>query len=260
MKNYCDQCQAELRPEARFCDRCGASKASLPEARLTIPEKAGPTITPTLGMFLIAVIAVIAIFNSMTGTTEKKTESSNSESSPNTKEPAVTPNAMSPEMVAMRKMTDRELLKSANRLLSGANVAQISKANEDLAISTMGEYEKRNTGNAATLEPLRKRLVTIELARQMKKAEDDLDANPPNDDAEIRCRTGIEHGLRNPGNAKFAAYSDDYVRYLGKGAFHVQVKVNGENGFGGRTNTVFDCKVQCLTTKSCVLTALKELN
>jgi hypothetical protein len=266
---HCEACGKQLNLEARFCDHCGtAVQIPQPEARATLQSV--PTLAGSLGSLYGSVkngggtkaalggffVVGICAFLIMTFFTADR----------DVNKPAVTAELTSEQkatiarQATVAKMTDAELLKSAKGLLAHTNVAQISEGDQALAMASIKEYERRNPVSHGQTDALTKRLVAVELARQLKKSADDMDARPPSDLAEIECRMAIKGNLRNPDNAKFASYSDDYVKYLGKGTFHVQVKANAENGFGGRVNSVFDCRVQCLRRDSCALTALKELN
>jgi len=64
----------------------------------------------------------------------------------------------------------------------------------------------------------------------------------------------VENDLKAPSTASF--HGSDYVKYLGKGKFHIQTQVDAQNSYGAMIRTGFDCQVQCMDADNCWVTKL----
>lgn len=171
------------------------------------------------------------------------------------------PTETSTQQATMAKMSDKQLLDSASRLLAGKNVSEITVAHENEAAMYLREFARRHPqNNDARAEKIGDRLVAVTLARNMARRAALLDANPPAVQAQVVCRLTVERNLKAPDSADFQSSLSDPIKYLGKGKFHIQTKAYAMNSFGARLQHTFDCKVQCLDADNCSVTSLSEID
>lgn len=172
----------------------------------------------------------------------------------------------SPEQKAkMSRMSDSQLLNEAHRLLLPRKTGDVFPSSSiDAASMYLHEFDRRHPHSEnKPYQAISKRLAGVLVAHNVEEnhAEMDrkLDANPPNDLADIICRDSVKNNLKAPSTAKFQSFLDDYIGYQGKGKFEVQTKVDAENSFGAMLRSTFDCKVQCVDGEHCAVASLKEL-
>lgn len=57
------------------------------------------------------------------------------------------------------------------------------------------------------------------------------------------CQEAVTRNLKAPSTAKFADYYDSYAKETSRGHYHLQLKVDAQNGFGAMLRNTFDCRV-----------------
>ena len=256
---FCIYCGSRISDAAEYCHSCGKPQQL---RKTTLSHQTGPPQkAPKLGwgllMWLLGGLLAILTLAAFLGNNDAERNSATASALVASSDGR--PNATLGQEGAMKQMADKQLLDSAQKLLAPSNIINISKTNEDEAAMYLREFRRRHPSTRdSRFAKIGDRLAIVTLQRNIQERTAILDTNPPSDDAEIMCRIVVKQSLKVSSTANFQEYSEDSVKYLGSGKFHVQTRVDAQNSFGAKIRSTFECEVQCLDKDHCSVTDLKE--
>ncbi|GEM_PF-2196186 len=243
---FCNHCGSALEGETNSCLRCSRRVPQSAPLQQTVASINSQRIL----LAFITLFIIICIVDRFGHRRFKPTTSRAQDSTS-------LPPQSDDEEVQLAKMTDRQLLLAASKLLSANRTDKISLSQEADATSYLREFARRNPNKQDPLATkLNAKLASIRISRELMESVAKLDSQPPTLEAEAACRATVKQNLKAPSTADFV--DDDYVKYLGKGKFDVQTTVDAQNSFGAKIRSNFDCKMQCFDEWHCSVTALKE--
>jgi hypothetical protein len=244
---YCNNCGTLLSTEARFCDRCGASRGgstpSTAEARPLAPGVSKAFLIGA-GVILLLLIA-LRIFSSYDQEQQKLTEEKRIQDQKNALDsPSATP------------LTPREHLQRAQGLLKQVNASDAEKS--DLLFSLISDHVKQ----ASTDITIKKQVDAV--LGQMAKVTWEVgkfkiwNSSSAQSLATIDCRDYIQKRLKAPSTADWVEH--EIGRWRGHpGYFLVTYTVDAENSFGAKLRNSYQCQVPCFTENSCMVTDMQTI-
>lgn len=244
----CVYCKGLIRNGVRFCNLCGKEQEKAKSRR-----QANKFVLVLLMILGLGVLGKLLELSSNGGESNKSASSgSDSQYTPEARSQPI------PTDSQFKGMSGRQHLSEAERLL-----ALPAPTGDDLLWASKHamaakELDPQNHEAAAVEKKASNELaknVTRELFRKADHSDESLLTGY------LICKRAVEHGLRAPSTAKFQGRSWENAWHWKDhpGGVIANVTVDAQNSFGAYLRSTYECNLTCMTSDSCTLTKIYEI-